>query len=219
MERRDRWSKKAPTASTERTVARGGSPRWLHGASRSITELSANSLSADPGAQAVLVGHTDWLKVRREMLRQDLANKSPQHVANQKCPHAAVGLVQGYEASDPETLKYDGRDGGVGKPTGGAIQQARVLLVVQEDAEARGWSGRKCSMASAKGAYGTGGRRAGYIGVAGRERLSSERASRRRERPEVDEPERRRWFHRGLAGPGAEVRRAVVQSIHWPETA
>ena len=86
------------------------------------------------------------------MLRQDLANKSPQHVANQKCPHAAVGLVQGYEASDPETLKYDGRDGGVGKPTGGAIQQARVLLVVQEDAEVLISSARRASGGAAPGA-------------------------------------------------------------------
>ena len=99
------------------------------------TEQSANSLSADTGAQAVLVGHTGCLKVRREVLRQDPPNKSPQHVADYKRPHAAIRLAQGDKASDPETLKYDGWDGGVGKPTGGAIQQASVLLVVQKDSE------------------------------------------------------------------------------------
>ena len=95
------------------------------------TEQSANSLSADTGAQAVLVGHTGCLKVRREVLRQDPPDKPPQHVADYKRPHAAIRLAQGDKASDPETLKYDGRDGGVGKPTGG---------------------GRQCSVASARGA-------------------------------------------------------------------
>ena len=119
--------------------------------------------------------------MRREVFRQDPPNKSPQHVADYKRPHAAIKLAQGYKASDAETLKYDGRDGGVGKPTGGAIQQAiassssskrmrRCSLVAPEGpaAEPRrallrpsrkdtsgkghGWWGQQCSMASARGA-------------------------------------------------------------------
>ena len=65
-------------------------------------EQPANSLIADMGAEAVLVRHTGCQKVRREVLRQHP-------------PHAAVWLAQSNKASDPETLKYDGRNGG-GKP-------------------------------------------------------------------------------------------------------
>ena len=64
------------------------------------TEQSANRLSA-AGAQTVLVGHTGCLKVRREVLRQDPPNKSPQHVADYKRPRAAIRLAQGYKASSP----------------------------------------------------------------------------------------------------------------------
>eukprot|EP00439_Symbiodinium_sp_Y106_P060796 s3209_g9.t1 len=54
------------------------------------------------------------------------------------------------EASDPETFKHNGGGCCIGEPAGGAMQQARVLLVVQENAEmligrAGGASGRALS--------------------------------------------------------------------------
>ena len=137
-------------------------------------------------------------------------NKWPQHVADYSCPHAAVRLAQGDKGLVPSSNDSSGERHGCG---------------------------RKCSMASASGAYGTSGRRAGSrssarvsalpgasgSAVSARGAEESSPSGRVQSR---GEPECRRWFRRelGLGGTAtgavaAASRRGPSSSMRGPSSA
>ena len=85
------------------------------------------------GAEAVLVWH--GMQAAFRCGAKCCASTRPTSVTNYERSRATVGLWDRDEASDPETFKRNGGGCCVGEPVGGAMQQARVLLVVQENAE------------------------------------------------------------------------------------
>ena len=62
------------------------------GAASSVEEL-VQALSACPRAQPKLVRKARILEGTGEVLRQGTGDQAPENVANDECPHAAIGLA------------------------------------------------------------------------------------------------------------------------------
>ena len=97
MDPRETWSK-GPTASTERTVARG--------------HASVAARSRQPTASVpvrLLVGHACLLEVGGEMLREHAADETPQHIPDCEGPDPAVWLAQRDKPRDADAVKHGRR--------------------------------------------------------------------------------------------------------------
>ena len=95
----------------------------------SLEEL-VQALGACPRSQPKLVRKARFLEGTGEVLRQRTGDQAPEDVANDECPHAAIGLAQRNHAPEPQSLEDLLWHVCVGQALGSSVEECAVRRVI-----------------------------------------------------------------------------------------